>query len=115
MAMKTNYKQSHTSHRPSLSLGGGRESTGYDESGQVFTEIKCYGGSRTADWFWKTKESPIKARRFRSKGPGCSSLVNMATRSVLENSYSITPESLEGVPWELASVLWHRVVASYDI
>ena len=69
----------------------------------------------TADWFWKTKGCPRNARKFRSRGPGCSSLVDVAVRSVLDNSYSITPESLEGVPWELASVLWQRIVASYDI
>ena len=89
--------------------------TGYDESGQVFTETQCYGGPMTADWFWKTKGSSGKARRYISRGPGCSSLVDVAIRSVLDNSYSITPESLEGLPWELASVLWQRIVASYDI
>lgn len=68
----------------------------------------------TADWVWKTKGSPREAVNFRSRGPGCSSLVNMAIRSVLYNSYSITPESLEGVPWELASVLWQQIVTSYD-
>ena len=68
----------------------------------------------TADWLWKTKGNPKKARNFRSRGVGCSSLVDMAIRSVLYNSYSITPESLEGVPWELASVLWQHIVASYD-
>ena len=115
MAMKTNYKQSYTSYRPSLSLSGGRGTTGYDESGQVFTEIQCCGGSRTADWYWKTKGSPIKTQTLRSRSLGCSSLVHMATRSVLENSYNITPESLEGVPWELASMLWHHIVTSYDI
>ena len=115
MAMKTNYKYSHKFHRPSLNLGGVRGTTGYDESGQVFTETKCYGGPMTADWFWKTKRSPGKARRFRSRGPGCSSLVDVAVRSVLDNSYSITPESLDGLPWELASVLWQRIVTLYDI
>lgn len=112
MALKTNYKHSQKFNRPSLSERG---TTGYDESGQVFTETKCYGGPMTADWFWKTKGSSRNARRFRSRGPGCSSLVDVAIRSVLDNSYSITPESLEGVPWELASVLWQRIVASYDI
>lgn len=115
MAMKTNYKYSQKFHRPSLNLRGGRGITGYDESGQVFTETKCYGGPMTADWFWKPKGSSKKARRFRSRGPGCSSLVDVAVRSVLANSYSITPASLEGVPWELASMLWQRIVASYDI
>ncbi len=68
----------------------------------------------TADWFWKTKRSPRKAVKFRPRGAGCSPLIDMAIRSVLYNSYSITPESLEGVPWELARVLWQRIVASYD-
>ena len=69
----------------------------------------------TADWLWMTKGNPKYARNPRSRGAGCSSLLNMAIRSVLYNSYSITPESLEGVPWELARVLWKKIVASYDI
>ena len=68
----------------------------------------------TADWFWKTKGSPREAGRFKLRCTGCSSLVNMAIRSVLYNSYSITSESLEGVPWELARVLWQRILVSYD-
>ena len=68
----------------------------------------------TADWLWQTKGNPTEARNYRSRGAGCSSLVDMAIRSVLYNSYSITPESLEGVPWELASVLWQQIVLSYD-
>lgn len=68
----------------------------------------------TADWLWKTKGHPRKAGNVRSRGTGCSSLVDMAIRSLLYNSCSITSESLEGVPWELASVLWQCIVASYD-
>ena len=115
MAMRTNYKNPYVLHRPNLGLGARKGITSYDDSGQVFTEATCYGGPMTADWLWKTKGSPREARNFRSRGAGCSSLVNMAIRSVLYNSYSITPESLEGVPWELASVLWQQIVASYDI
>ena len=67
----------------------------------------------TADWVWKTKGSSRLAGRFRSMGPGCSSLVDMSIRSALCNCFNITAESLREVPWEIASLLWRRLVASY--
>ena len=115
MAMPTKNKNPYVLHSPDFNLGAGKPITSHDDSGQVFTEAICFGGPMTADWLWDTKGNPNRARIFRSRGPGCSSLVNMAIRSVLYNSYSITLESLEGVPWELASVLWQQIVASYDI
>ncbi|KAF6219327.1 hypothetical protein HO133_005152 [Letharia lupina] len=36
----------------------------------------------------------------------------MAIRSALSHSFNITAESLEGLPWEVASLLWERLVAS---
>lgn len=85
----------------------------HDESGQVFTEVSCPGAPMTLDWVWKTQGSSREVARFRSSGPGCSSLVNMAIRTALTHSFNITAESLEGLPWEVANLLWKRLVASY--
>ena len=87
----------------------------HDESGQVFTEISCPGGPMTLDWVWKTQGSSRGAACVRSLGPGCSSLVNMAIRSALTHSFNITAESLEGLPWEVANLLWERLVSSYAL
>lgn len=87
----------------------------HDDSGQVFTEISCPGGPMTADWAWKTRGSSREAGSFRSLGSGCSSLVNMAIRCALFHSYDITAESLVGVPWEVASHVWQRLIDSYAI
>ena len=84
--------------------------TKYDDSGQVFTETICPAGPMTPDWVWKTKGSSRQAGCFRSPGPGCSSLANMAVRSALQYSFDITAESLEGVPPEVASILWRSIV-----
>ena len=67
----------------------------------------------TLDWVWKTRGSSRDAARFRSPGPGCASLVNMAIRSALIHSINITAESFEGLPWEVAKLLWESLVASY--
>lgn len=67
----------------------------------------------TLDWVWKAQGSSREAARFRSLGPGCSSLVNMAIRSALIHSININAESLEGLPWEVAKLLWESLVASY--
>ena len=67
----------------------------------------------TLDWEWKTQGSSREALRSLSSDSGCSSLVSMAIRSALVHSTSITAESLEGLPWEVASLLWERLVASY--
>ena len=66
----------------------------------------------TADWVWKTIGSTREAASFRSIGPGCASLENMAIRSALSNILSITVESLETLPWDLAAKLWQRILAS---
>lgn len=67
----------------------------------------------TLDWEWKTQGSSREALRSVSSYTGCSSLVNMAVRSALVHSVSIDAESLEGLPWEVASLLWESLVASY--
>ncbi len=67
----------------------------------------------TADWTWKTLGSSIEYGKYRSLGPGCSSLRDMAIRVALVNSLSITPETLAEVPWSVAKQLWHKIVASY--
>ena len=85
----------------------------HDESGQVFTEVSCPGGPMTLDWEWKTQGSSKEELRSVSSYTGCSSLVNMAVRSALVHSISLTAETLEGLPWEIASRLWEHLVASY--
>lgn len=67
----------------------------------------------TIEWVWKTQGSPKEAARSRSSVDGCSSLAKMAIRSILGHSILITAESLEGLPWEVASPLWESLVASY--
>ena len=79
-----------------------------EQSGLVYTEYTCNGSPMTADWTWKTRGSTHEHGRFRSPGPGCSSLFNMATRSALLHSFSITPESLETLPWRVGQLLWRR-------
>ena len=89
------------------------KTTKHDESGQVFTEVSCPGGPMTSDWEWKTQGSSREALRSVSSYTGCSSLVNMAVRSALSHSKSISAETLKELPWEIASLLWESLVASY--
>ncbi len=85
----------------------------HDESGQVFTEVSCSGGPMTLDWVWKTQGSSREAARLGSSDSGCSSLVNMAIRSALSQSFNLTAESLEDLPWDIAKLLWERLISSY--
>lgn len=78
------------------------------DSGLVYTEYTCNGSPMTPDWTWKTRGSSHEHGHFRSLGPGCSSLFNMAARSALLNNFSITPESLETLPWRVGQLLWRR-------
>lgn len=111
-AMTARFLHSHDAHfaSPASKKGG----TQHGESGQVFTEVTSPAGPMTADWVWKTRGSSTEAGRFVSSGPGCSSLFNMAIRSTLCNSFDITAESLNEVPWVVADPLWQRLVASYE-
>lgn len=67
----------------------------------------------TADWTWKTTGSLKKYKKYRSLGLRCSSLRNTAIRVAILNSFSITPETLAEVPWEVANHLWHEITTSY--
>lgn len=87
----------------------------HDESGQIFSEFSCPGGPMILEWVWKTQGSSKEAARSRSSDTGCSSLAKMAIRSILGHSIHITSESLEGLPWEVASPLWESLVASYGL
>lgn len=81
------------------------------ESGQVYIETITRECRMTAEWTWRTIGSTRDAKRFRSRGPGCSSLTNMAIRCAVVNSLSITAESLKDVPWLVGKFLWDRIVA----
>lgn len=81
------------------------------ESGQVYIETITRECPMTAEWAWKTIGSSRDAKRFRSRGPGCASLTNMAIRCAVANSLSITPKSLKTVPWQAGKGIWSRIVA----
>ena len=85
--------------------------TSYDkDSGQVYTETVCKAGPMTADWIWGTRGSTHKYKHYKSRGLGCSPLIQMTIRSFLLHSSTLTSSSLEGLPWELASILWSSLV-----
>ncbi len=67
----------------------------------------------TSQWVWKTIGSSREAGCFRSLGPGCASLANMAIRSALANFMTLTIESLEGVPWAIGKKIWDGIKTSY--
>ena len=94
-------------HQETTQPGRGAKNFAGD-SGLVYTEYTCNASPMTADWTWKTRGSSHEHGRFRSLGPGCSTLFNMATRSALLHGFSITPESLETLPWRVGQLLWRR-------
>ncbi|KAL9119049.1 MAG: hypothetical protein Q9187_004397 [Circinaria calcarea] len=83
------------------------------QSGLQFTEVLCKAGPMRADWVWKTLGSTSDLALFRSKGPGCSSLQNMAIRSAVMNVVSLTAESLGGVPQLDSLHAWKVFAAAY--
>lgn len=98
--------------RPSFNPDHERSNKSFNqESGQVYNETITRECPMTAEWAWKTIGSSRKARHFRSKGPGCASLTNMAIRCALVNSLNITPESLKTIPWQVGENVWNRIVA----
>lgn len=66
----------------------------------------------TTDWFWKTIGRSHRARRFKSRGLGCASLVDTAIRAALLHNRCLTPESLQEVPWSVGELLWRKLVSS---
>ncbi len=79
------------------------------DTGQVYTEVTCRVGPMAAHWVRKTRGSTNGARRFRSIGPGCASLEDMAIHSVVANSSSLTAEAMQEIPWFIAQKIWLRI------
>ena len=67
----------------------------------------------TAEWQWKTLGSIYEVTTFRKLGSGSASLTNIAIRSVVANISSLTPETLNDVPWEIGKQIWQRLLAWY--
>ena len=89
-----------------------RIGTKHDESGQVFTEVRCQGSPMTTDWKRKTVGSALAYNSFRSRGSGCPSLYDMSIRSCLFNSVHITPDVLDEIPEPLGMALWSCIVTA---
>ena len=88
------------------------KSHAFDEkSGLAYTEVVVRAAPMRADWVWKTRGSTVEIALFRSPGPGCSTLRNMAVRKACLNVVSLTPESLVGLNWQIGKQLWERIVA----
>ena len=79
------------------------------DSGLVYTETFSKPGPMQADWVWKTLGSSSEVAHFKSIGPGCSTLKNVAVRSVVVNMDSVNAESLVTVPWSVAKDVWTRL------
>ena len=86
----------------------------YDrDSGLAYTESIYQAAPMRADWVWKTRGSTSDIVHFKNKGLGCSSLLDMAIRKTCLHIPSLTLECLEGIGWQIGSLLWRRLIALY--
>lgn len=83
---------------------------GFDISGQVFTENIVAARDPIWDWPLKTRGSATSLSYFRSPGPGCSSLLDIAIRACLVRSTWLTPALVGSLPWNLACKLWNELI-----
>ena len=81
------------------------------DSGLQYIERTCQGSSDRPEWLWKTLGSTGDVANFRSTGPGCTSLQDMAIRCLCQAIHYITPELLQSVPWSVGKLLWEKIVA----
>ncbi|KAL8757231.1 MAG: hypothetical protein Q9199_002378 [Rusavskia elegans] len=93
---------------------GQASAQGFDsETGQVYMESTCRAGSMAPDWTWKTRrslESSIK--RLDHAGPGSASLRDISIRTVLANTFNLTPDMMETLPLHLTRQLWLETKSS---
>ncbi|MCJ1471622.1 hypothetical protein MMC13_000262 [Lambiella insularis] len=82
-----------------------------EKSGLQYTETVLRAAPMRADWVWKTRGSTEEVALFRSPGPGCSTLRNMAIRKACLHVVSLTSDSLVGLDWQVGKGLWERIVA----
>ena len=88
-----------------------KHSTFDRDSGLVYTEVTYRASPVRADWEWKTWGMTTEIAMYRSPGPGCSTLRNMAIRKACLNVTDLTPESFEGLDWQIGRQLWSKIVA----
>lgn len=81
------------------------------DSGLAYTEVSYRSGPVRADWVWKPRGMTSEIEMYRSPGPGCSTLRNMAIRKACLCVTDLVPESFEGVDWQIGQQLWNRIVA----
>ncbi|MCJ1246569.1 hypothetical protein MMC30_003777 [Trapelia coarctata] len=80
-------------------------------SGLAYTEVAFRSTPMCADWVWKTRGMTTEIAMYRSPGPGCSTLRNMAIRKACLSMTDLIPDSFEGVEWQIGQQLWSRIVA----
>ena len=85
----------------------------FDESsGQIYDETTLAAPSSSdALWFKRPKSQAVRGRRMVT-GAQPPRLFDLALRSAIANSSSITAESLDGVPWKIARQIWKAIVDS---
>ena len=83
-----------------------------DASGQIYHET-TFAARSSSDtlWFKRGKAEAVAGRRATST-IGHSRLFELALRSAIVNSSSITADVLDGMPWNIARQIWETVLAS---
>lgn len=83
------------------------------ESGLVYSEVVYRVTPNQSNWIYKARGSSRDIEKYRSPGPGCSSLLDMALRKACASVSYMDAETFEGIDWQIAQQLWKIIVAQY--
>jgi len=76
-------------------------------------DMACIIGLVRPGWEWKARGRTKDIALYKSPGPGCSTLLDMAIRTACLNINDMTAETLRGVEWQIGKQLWKKLVAKY--
>ncbi|MCJ1481892.1 hypothetical protein MMC06_002052 [Schaereria dolodes] len=79
-------------------------------TGLIYSEIICDTSPMSAAWVWATRGMLSDIVTFRSPGPGCATMQEMAIRRIIMHASSLVVESLDAVPWQVAKKLWQMIL-----
>jgi hypothetical protein len=83
------------------------------DSGLVYSEVVYRVTPNQANWMHTARGSTREVGKYRSLGPGCSSLLDMALRKASISIKYMDAETFEGIDWQIAQQLWKKIVAQY--
>ena len=88
----------------------GRTTSHDPDTGLVYDEFEVAANRGAGTWITDYKTPAIvRTRRRPNEGNGARSLADMALAKLSLESYQLTPDALQSLPWAIGEQVWRRI------